>query len=186
MANPPLSGRQKEARRDCSDVRGRQENNLQKVKTIQSVEKVVDKQCGKWYSNNMSYSNWEPDPSKRAGTLRGAFPNLVVENLGTFNDETINALIDHAPSGQEIADECLDIMRMLLKKNISYGNSALDPVQVFSQTTAEEQIKIRIDDKINRIKNQQEFESEDTVQDLIGYLVLLKIARERARTNQEA
>ena len=35
-----------------------------------------------------------------------------------------------------------------------------------------EQIDVRIDDKLNRIKNGHEFHGEDTIKDLIGYLIL--------------
>lgn len=67
--------------------------------------------------------------------------------------------------------------RMLMEKNAAYGNAALDPVRVFSQATPEEQILVRIDDKLSRIQRGHEFADEDTVNDLIGYLILLKIAR---------
>ena len=108
----------------------------------------------------------------------------------TFNDDMNNelygighrtdaltVLIKEAPSGKEIMNACLDIAEMLLKKNISYGNSAIDPVRVLSQANPEEQILIRIDDKLNRLKYQQEYENEDTVQDLIGYFILLMVMR---------
>ena len=68
-----------------------------------------------------------------------------------------------------------DIKNMLLEKNKKYGNSALQPVRVFSQANTSEQIKVRIDDKLSRIKNQHNNEDEDVVNDLIGYLILLKI-----------
>ena len=56
-----------------------------------------------------------------------------------------------APSGHKIIRECLDIAEMLIKKNISYGNSALDPIRIFSKADSKEQIRVRIDDKLNRI-----------------------------------
>ena len=40
-----------------------------------------------------------------------------------------------------------------------------------------EQILVRIDDKLNRIRNRQNDEDEDVVMDLAGYLILLMIAR---------
>lgn len=69
--------------------------------------------------------------------------------------------------------------RLLIDKNRKYGDSALNPARIFSKANAEEQLLVRIDDKLNRIKNQQNDEDEDVVQDLIGYLILLTIARER-------
>lgn len=66
---------------------------------------------------------------------------------------------------------------MLFKKNEAYGNSALDPVRIFSKADSVEQIKVRIDDKLSRLMRGTDFEDENTVDDLLGYLVLLKIAR---------
>ena len=91
--------------------------------------------------------------------------------------DALTVLIREAPSGEEIMNACLDIAEMLLRKNISYGNSAIDPVRVLSQANPEEQILIRIDDKLNRLKYQQEYENEDTVQDLVGYFILLMVMR---------
>jgi hypothetical protein len=75
-------------------------------------------------------------------------------------------------------EEVLDsIEKMLIEKNHKYGNSALEPLGVFSQLSAREGLLIRIDDKLKRIKNGSlEKDDEDVVNDLIGYLVLLKIS----------
>lgn len=67
-----------------------------------------------------------------------------------------------------------EIVEMLVKKNESYGNSALDPIRVFSKADRIEQIKVRIDDKLSRIYRGKEI-GEDTINDLIGYLLLLKM-----------
>lgn len=75
-----------------------------------------------------------------------------------------------------IAAECDAIKAMLLAKNAAYGNSALDPVRVFSRASTHEQIRVRIDDKLSRLQRGSVFGDEDTVLDLIGYLVLLRIA----------
>lgn len=71
-----------------------------------------------------------------------------------------------------------NITKMLIEKNRKYGNSALEPQRIFSKASAVEQIKVRIDDKLSRMKNQQNDEDEDVISDLIGYLILLKIAKE--------
>ena len=74
-------------------------------------------------------------------------------------------------------DYCLKQIRALLvSKNKAYGNSALEPSRIFSKADSIEQLKVRIDDKLTRIKTQGFADSEDTLSDLIGYLVLLKIA----------
>ena len=96
---------------------------------------------------------------------------------------SLKILVNKAPSGDDIYEELMLVLMLLLKKNISYGDSALNPIGVFSSGTAVEQIQVRIDDKLNRIMNQEGFEDEDTIQDLIGYLILYKIARDRDGTN---
>lgn len=73
-------------------------------------------------------------------------------------------------------DQVLDELReLLLAKNRAYGNAALDPVRVFSDADPVEQIKVRLDDKISRWVRGQAA-GEDVPTDLMGYLVLLKIA----------
>ncbi len=74
---------------------------------------------------------------------------------------------------------CDSIRDMLLDKNESYGNSALDPVRIFSDADADEQLLVRIDDKLSRIMRGNEYVGDDDITDLIGYLILLKIAREQ-------
>ena len=83
-----------------------------------------------------------------------------------------------APSGIAIINQCLEIAEMLVKKNISYGDSALSPIRLFSKADSKEQIKVRIDDKLNRVKNSQSFLGDNDIDDLIGYLILLKIANQ--------
>jgi hypothetical protein len=69
-----------------------------------------------------------------------------------------------------------EINDLLIAKNQKYGNSALEPLGVFSQLSAKEGLLVRIDDKLKRIKNGSlEKDDEDVINDLIGYLVLLKI-----------
>ena len=79
-------------------------------------------------------------------------------------------------------DEKLDIevkaiSDLLKTKNKAYGNTALNPTTIFSKLNATEAICARIDDKLARISNKGiNDETEDTVDDLIGYLLLLKMS----------
>lgn len=76
-----------------------------------------------------------------------------------------------------IIEECNAIKGMLLEKNRKYGDSALNPVRVFSRADRVEQLRVRIDDKISRIATSGDrTPDEDTVLDLLGYLVLYRIA----------
>jgi len=78
-----------------------------------------------------------------------------------------------------IDQECENIKSLLIAKNKAYGNSFAEPINIFSQTTADEQINVRIDDKLNRIKKGQDKDAvpEDTELDLIGYLILKRVLR---------
>ena len=76
-----------------------------------------------------------------------------------------------------IADVCDEVKRVLLEKNTAYGNSALDPIRIFSKADALEQLNIRIDDKLSRVARGSEYAGDDTELDLIGYLVLRRVAR---------
>lgn len=60
----------------------------------------------------------------------------------------------------------------LLEKNKRYGNSALQPLAIFSKQDASSSISVRIDDKLSRIKNSPTLRKND-VFDLIGYCTLL-------------
>ena len=85
-----------------------------------------------------------------------------------------------APSGEAISKITLSLLEMLLEKNISYGDSALKPINIFSQANPYNQLKVRIDDKLNRIMNKQKFAGDDDVRDLVGYLILLLVLEEQS------
>ena len=70
--------------------------------------------------------------------------------------------------------ECQNLAEMLKAKNRQYGNSFVDPVRIFSRVSPEEGLLIRIDDKLSRIARGHNA-GEDTILDLIGYLILLRV-----------
>lgn len=87
---------------------------------------------------------------------------------------------------EEVHDILQGIEDLLVAKNEKYGNSALEPLGVFSQLSAKEGLLVRIDDKLKRIKNGSlDRDDEDVVNDLIGYLVLLKIHANREQSFDE-
>ncbi len=86
-----------------------------------------------------------------------------------------------AETQKEIEKVTKQVSDLLIAKNKSYGDSALHPARIFSKSDNVEQILVRIDDKLSRIKNGQEWPGDNDIDDLIGYLVLLKIAKERAK-----
>lgn len=73
----------------------------------------------------------------------------------------------------------------LIEKNDAYGDSALNPVRCFARDLdAEAQIRVRLDDKLSRImrgelKFGSDVAAEDVMRDLLGYLVLYRIAQLR-------
>ncbi len=84
-----------------------------------------------------------------------------------------------------IVKKCEEVKELLLEKNRKYGNSALEPINIFFQGSALTGIKVRIDDKLKRLKNMQRpedvdafLDDEDTIMDLIGYLILYRIGKE--------
>ena len=90
-------------------------------------------------------------------------------------------------TADHIKDVLSDIQQLLLEKNQKYGDSALRPTRIFSNATPIEQLLVRIDDKLSRISQGHGWDAEeDTISDLIGYLVLLQVAvRNQDRRNLE-
>ena len=80
---------------------------------------------------------------------------------------------------KKITDITDKVRDMLIAKNKAYGNSALEPINIFSKGGSAQSLCARIDDKLARIKNVGLNDAtEDTLFDLCGYLVLLIIATE--------
>ena len=79
----------------------------------------------------------------------------------------------------KIAKVCSEICAFLIEKNKSYGNSATEPINIFSKIDALEQLNVRIDDKLNRIAKGSEYQGDDTELDLIGYLILKRVLKNR-------
>jgi hypothetical protein len=85
-------------------------------------------------------------------------------------------VITSAPSGTKILSTCIDLAVFLAGKNAAYGNSALDPVRVFSKVGPKEQILVRMDDKISRLMRGGSYPGDDDLKDLLGYLLLYFVA----------
>ncbi len=58
-----------------------------------------------------------------------------------------------------------------------YGNSALEPLNLFHKGIAENSIAIRLDDKLSRIKNSEVGLRTNDICDIIGYFVLLLVSK---------
>jgi len=81
----------------------------------------------------------------------------------------------------EITEVMNELRILLINKNEQYGDSVLEPIRIFSKASIDEQVKVRIDDKINRLlQGDDSLESdEDVIKDLIGYLVLFLLHMRR-------
>ena len=59
----------------------------------------------------------------------------------------------------------------------------MNPVRIFSKSPIDEQIKVRIDDKLSRLQSTDwKDDDEDVILDLIGYLHLLRISQKRKKS----
>lgn len=107
------------------------------------------------------------------------------EFLNKLFDEVTQTTADayNKHTGQKTDFECrLDaelntVREMLIRKNKAYGNSALDPLRIFARSDRLEGIRVRIDDKLNRLA-QGKADDEDVVLDLLGYLLIYRIAQQ--------
>ena len=79
-----------------------------------------------------------------------------------------------------ITEKSNEVYKLLISKNIAYGNSANSPANIFSKGNAQDGLCARIDDKLMRIKNAGlNDNTKDTVYDLVGYLILLLIEMDK-------
>lgn len=124
-------------------------------------------------------------PCRICGANRGSI-GIVEEEDGTrhtcrvcLDRESIDGFDRYFGVGVPglIAEECYRLRDMLHDKNRKYGNSALQPLRVMSRADPEEQIRVRIDDKLSRLARGAPGDDEDVIADLLGYLILLRVAR---------
>jgi hypothetical protein len=87
---------------------------------------------------------------------------------------------DPESSVNQIAEVGLAMTCLLIHKNMRYGNSALAPIEVFAKgITPRDRMAVRMDDKLNRMKNglgTSGGDGEHPGIDLAGYLLLDVIA----------
>lgn len=109
-------------------------------------------------------------------------PNVRPDGSVTYGNDPSRYTSD---TQEAIAAVCDEIKSILVRKNVAYGDSALDPVRIFSSAGPREQLLVRIDDKLSRIARGGEL-GEDVVLDLIGYLVLLRVSDRSAADRADA
>lgn len=86
-------------------------------------------------------------------------------------------VLSHSEMDEMITEACDEIKEMLIEKNYQYRNSLHSTPPLFTDIDSITGIKARINDKLNRIKQTGLTDAtEDTLDDLIGYLIHLRIA----------
>ena len=78
---------------------------------------------------------------------------------------------------KDIHDLMTNFGEFLQEKNRRYGDSALNPVKIFSKHEPENPLCSRLDEKIQRIMNADEIRKND-VCDLFGYIALYMIGKD--------
>ncbi len=142
---------------------------------MESVEEFIP------LDDEMLYTNLDnPNRHNIGGSMNRPVRNLdplAPRNLEHHYQDVLTPFTEEEQFAFNVDDVLREIAQLLVSKNKKYGNSALEPSRIFSHAHPVEQIKVRIDDKLSRIRNGNgELSDEDTVMDLMGYLVLLKIA----------
>jgi hypothetical protein len=81
---------------------------------------------------------------------------------------------------KRVAKTAARVVNLLKEKNEQYGDSVQQPLRIFSKLDSQAGIRVRIDDKLSRLaRGNDSIESDiDIVDDLIGYLILLRMMME--------
>ncbi len=102
----------------------------------------------------------------------------AAEELGEYVPEGAELVDVEMTYADAIEAVCSDMKHTLLAKNRSYGGAAFkDVVLAGMHVSAEKAILVRMSDKIRRLQEGEEFGSEDTILDLVGYGILLQAVR---------
>lgn len=142
-----------------------------KAELKQAIQSLTDKLCALRYTRK-NVLVMAQRPTIVAGMHRDIATLVVVDMLLSFDyqsEDTYRFLLHGAMEKQ---------FDMVSAKNLAYGNSALDPVRIFSQASTSEQLLVRIDDKLSRLARGSAA-GEDVPSDFVGYLLLLQILENR-------
>lgn len=119
-------------------------------------------------SNKIDFTTDVKIPKRVKGKINNGHGDIEFEYPPLFS-ETLTE------SQKKIVEVCDSMKDLLLYKNQKYGDSALNPNNIFYKGDSTNSIKIRLDDKIGRIKNCEETRIND-VADVIGYCTLLLVS----------
>ena len=111
------------------------------------------------------------------GTLYTDDPDGPYKGIYAVELVTDKAKQGESSFEQKVRRILTDVGDIVVARNKEYGNSALDPVRVFSKSDRMEQLKVQLDHKLSRIARGGD-PGLDTIRDIIGYCTLILIARE--------
>lgn len=101
----------------------------------------------------------------------------VVEDVTQEVEEETNTVDEEHQFAFAAGNILQAVHSTLTTKNSSYGNSVLDPINIFSQAESTPGLFVRLDDKLSRVKygwdTMDKQQRLDTLIDLMGYLTLL-------------
>lgn len=137
--------------------------------------------CERVEAGACSIPDWSENNTLTFDSTKWSQSVQALENA--YKQEKVSWQVpENADFGWHLDKVAKSVTDLLKEKNAAYGNSALNPANIFSKLDAVESLLVRMDDKIMRIKNRGiTDQTEDTVSDLIGYLFLLKMALERKK-----
>ena len=100
--------------------------------------------------------------------------------------EIINSDLCRNETEEKIYNVCMDLAVFLIEKNRRYGNSAIKPIRVLSKANEQEQLFIRMDDKLSRLMacDASIDDKYEALKDFVGYWVLLEVQRGERGTDE--
>ena len=109
---------------------------------------------------------------------RGKAPKMTELLYKSKKGPQHKTMVKNMNTQEEIRKTMNELRDFLIQKNEQYGDSVMKPIRIFSKADIDAGLRIRIDDKLNRLMqgNDSMESDEDVVKDLIGYLALLLIA----------
>ena len=137
-----------------------------------SVDNKMNKLCWECASKDCTHCSYYHENKKKEDVKM-----QDANNKEDTIEDMVNKMVPQEKKETNIQDAirqtCQELCDFLIVKNKSYGNSIFSPLRVFSTADTLEQINVRIDDKLSRLKRgDTELVQEDTEKDLIGYLIL--------------
>ena len=139
---------------------------------------VVCSTCGKEFTAKIGYFGLHDSLCKDCKQrMEASIEQEIIDYVNGSRKQIKPKEVTMTNTQELIASKCDELKELLLEKNRKYGDSALNPIRVFSKASSIEQLFVRMDDKLNRIRNRQDDEDEDVIKDLAGYLVLYMVAR---------